>query len=374
MRRSSRRKLAGACIDVRHGDSEATFELAKLLNVIATPHISASTQESHEAVSIHIAEEMIQIFEEVDPTNLLPLAVVPMESIVPHESIDQKRVDRLISRLQGEGILANPPIVTSLENRYMVLDGATRTAALRQLGYPHAVVQISTEADGLALNTWYHVIQQIERSELLTLIESIPSIYLEKTDASKASENMFEYGALCYLQFLNTETFLVFPQSGENRLDALNSLTERYIEASYVDRTLDSNLSKLKNEYEAMTALVVFPEYTVNQVRQVTLSGRYFPAGITRFIIPGRILRVNADLKILKSKDLSLSEKNRWLYDHLNREDSGESFAVLSRIGLSAGRIERIRDNFNSRHRNPGLWRQKIGCRFAQKDQLDTES
>ena len=39
---------------------------------------------------------------------------------------------------------------------------------------------------------------------------------------------------------------------------------------------------------------------------------RALPAGITRFIIPGRVLRLNADLKYLKS-DKSLAEKNEWL-------------------------------------------------------------
>ncbi|MFZ1396582.1 MAG: hypothetical protein WAS33_06785, partial [Candidatus Promineifilaceae bacterium] len=73
----------------------------------------------------------------------------------------------------------------------------------------------------------------------------------------------------------------------------------------------------LKNEYEALAAVVIFPEYTVNQVMAATLSsGRLFPAGITRFIIPGRILRLNAPLSVLKS-DMSLREKNRWLHELL---------------------------------------------------------
>ena len=34
---------------------------------------------------------------------------------------------------------------------------------------------------------------------------------------------------------------------------------------------------------------------------QVTKGGKYFPAGITRFIIPGRILRIKADMRVLSS-------------------------------------------------------------------------
>ncbi len=48
-------------------------------------------------------------------------------------------------------------------------------------------------------------------------------------------------------------------------------------------------------------------------------SGRFFPAGITRFLIPGRVLRLNADLDYLKSGN-SLQEKNRWLHEILKEK------------------------------------------------------
>jgi hypothetical protein len=109
---------------------------------------------------------------------------------------------------------------------------------------------------------------------------------------------------------------LVEPQPGVNRLHALNQFTEAYIAASAVERTLESNMITLQHEYPEMIGLVVFPEFTVGQVMQVTMSGRYFPAGITRFIIPGRILRLNADMEFLMS-DKTLREKNRWLHEML---------------------------------------------------------
>ncbi|MEM8863584.1 MAG: NAD(P)-dependent oxidoreductase, partial [Chloroflexota bacterium] len=281
--------------------------------IFSTPAFGGGTSEAIQEASIQVAEQIIDVLENNEPGALLPLAVVPMDKIMPHESIDQKRVDRLKARLEEMGRLANPPIVTPLEDRYMVLDGATRTAAMKQLGFPHAVVQITTEEQGLDLHTWYHVIQNIGTNELKTLLDDLPDISLEPVDADQAADRMFEYGALCYMHFGNGNAYLVQPAVGVNRLDALNLLTESYIEAAYVDRTLESDLARLKSEYADLTALVVFPEYTVGQVMQVTLSGRYFPAGITRFIIPGRILRINADLDILKTDSMSLTEKNRWL-------------------------------------------------------------
>jgi hypothetical protein len=229
-------------------------------------------------------------------------------------------VDKLAARLDAEGLLRNPTVVMQVEDKYMVLDGATRTAAFKKLGYPHTVVQICSPETGLGLHTWYHVAQKIEVESLLDLLRAIPNIALVPSTAEKADDDLFAYGSLCYLHTADGRVFLVQTAAGLNRLDALNQLTETYIAACTVDRTLEKDLITLKNDYPTLAALIVFPEYTVSQVMQVTLSGRYFPAGITRFLIPGRILRLNAELAILKSATISLADKSKWLYDFLEEK------------------------------------------------------
>jgi hypothetical protein len=68
-----------------------------------------------------------------------------------------------------------------------------------------------------------------------------------------------------------------------------------------------------------MTALVIYPVFSPDQVMQATQSGnKHFPAGITRFLVPGRILRLNIALETLMS-ERSLQEKNRWLHEMLLR-------------------------------------------------------
>jgi hypothetical protein len=105
---------------------------------------------------------------------------------------------------------------------------------------------------------------------------------------------------------------LVQAAPGVHDLDALNEVTKTYIDTSHLTRTLTTDMDTLRHEYSDLTALVVFPRYTVEQVLQIARDGRLLPSGITRFIIPGRVLRVNIDLAYLKS-DKSLSEKNEWL-------------------------------------------------------------
>jgi phosphoglycerate dehydrogenase-like enzyme len=311
-------RIAGAALDVFQESPQPNQALMEHPYVIATPHIASSTEDALLAASITLVEQIVEFFQEVEVSSVLPLRVVPMAKVMPHEHFDQKRVDRLAERLEEDGMLGNPPVVVESEDgRYIVLDGATRTTAMKQLGYKHGIVQVISTEDGLGLHTWYHVICQIGVEPLLQLLRCLPNITLEESDLDNASDAMFEYGGLCYVHTIDNRVYLIYPAQGVNRLEALNQFTEAYIEAGHVDRTLNSNIISLKNEYEGLAAVVIFPEYTVNQVMQATLSsGRLFPAGITRFLIPGRILRLNADLSVLKS-DKSLREKNRWLHELL---------------------------------------------------------
>jgi hypothetical protein len=68
----------------------------------------------------------------------------------------------------------------------------------------------------------------------------------------------------------------------------------------------------LRQEHADLAAVVIFQQYSVSQVLQIAQAGRVLPAGITRFIIPGRVLRLNADLSMLKA-DKPLREKEAWL-------------------------------------------------------------
>ncbi len=61
-----------------------------------------------------------------------------------------------------------------------------------------------------------------------------------------------------------------------------------------------------------MAGLVVFPQFSPEIVLQIAAKNRLLPAGITRFVIPGRILRLNAPLDLLAGND-SLAKKREWL-------------------------------------------------------------
>jgi phosphoglycerate dehydrogenase-like enzyme len=310
-------QIAGAALDVLTGEETPDHPLVKHPKVIVTPSIASHTEDAAREAAITVAEKFIDFFATQDVEPILPLRIVPTEKVFPHELFDQRRVARLAQRIIGEGTLKNPPLVMETEEGYMILDGATRSAAMRQMGLPHMLVQVfKAEAEGLQLKTWHHVIREIGRHKLMELIKSIPDIEFVTGNVETVSQEQFDLGSLCYIHWIDGSILLVQAKSGTNRLDALNRLTSTYIDASHTSRTLNNNIIQLQHEYSDMAALVVFPIYSVDQVLQIAQAGRRLPAGITRFIAPGRILRVNFDLDILRAVK-SLREKNRWLHEQL---------------------------------------------------------
>ncbi|MCP3900091.1 MAG: hypothetical protein GY707_10295, partial [Desulfobacteraceae bacterium] len=234
--------------------------------------------------------------------------------VFPHELIDPRRVENLIKKLNVSDVFTNPVIVVKSKDYYVVLDGATRTASFKQLGYPHIIVQILKDHSNYTLDTWFHVIRKIDVQVLLKLFNDLPEITMVKSDLETVQAGMVEHGGLCYIQTMDKTIYHIQPKAGVNHLDALNKLTAAYIDASHVTRTLENDVDVLLNEFPDLTGVVVFPVFTLDQVLQIADAGNVMPAGITRFIIPGRVMRLNAEFDYLKS-ERDLDEKNKWLYD-----------------------------------------------------------
>jgi len=314
-------RIMGAALDVFVEEPATHSQLAQHERVLATPHIAASTEDAQRDAAVTVAEKIVDVFLGVKLENVLPLLVVPTDKVYPHEHFDKNRAERLAQRLEQDGVLSNPPVTMQTEKGYMVLDGATRSTALQILKYPHMVVQVIENDENLRLHTWYHVIRDTAPEAVISLLRKLPDVSLMEVDRDRAMEEMFAYGGLCVVHSITGESYVVHPAPNTDRIEALNTLTNTYIAASHVSRTLEDDLFKLRNYYEDIAALVIFPEYTVQQVMQAAAAGRMFPAGITRFIIPGRVLRINADLSIMKSTEMTLREKNNWLHQLLTEKE-----------------------------------------------------
>ena len=157
------------------------------------------------------------------------------------------------------------------------------------------------------------MIRKVDSQKIIDLLDAMPEITLVETPGGDVLEKMADHGGLCYMITTDQKCYHIQPAPGVNHLDALNKLTNAYIEASVVTRTTQHDINEIIKAYPDMAALMVFPKYDPQQVVQITRSGRALPAGITRFLIPGRVMRLNVQMDILKT-GATLQEKNQWLY------------------------------------------------------------
>ncbi|MDX1663580.1 MAG: NAD(P)-dependent oxidoreductase [Candidatus Promineifilaceae bacterium] len=311
-------QLAGAAIPaypeaIAGPPDEPSRVVRKHPKVLVAPHITSLLGDTERDAAVAVAKRMAEVLKEKRPAETLSLDVVPVEQVVPHEQIDEKRVARLAERLKDEQKLINPPIVTFWEGKYVILDGATRFTALKRLGYPHLIVQVVTaERDDFELHTWYHAISGARPAEeLFELLEDLEGLRMEVAGADRAQAELDAGDALCYFLEREGGARLVRSSGTVEALEVMNRVVNTYNEWGNVERTLLTDLSRLRGQFPEMQALAIFPQFAPAEVFQAASEGRLLPAGLTRFIIPGRVLRLNADLKRLKA-DEPLASKRAW--------------------------------------------------------------
>jgi threo-3-hydroxy-L-aspartate ammonia-lyase len=324
-------RLAGAALatyTVSANGGTATRPSAALRRhpkVFTARHVTQFISDQAEDAAATIARQIIEIVRRKTPSETLSLDVVPVELVLPHEQIDDKRVARLMERLASEGRLLNPPVVTSWHGRYVILDGATRFTALKRLGYPHIIVQVvDPHSREFALHTWYHVISSAEPlAELLQRLRQIPHLDLQPLAPHDIQNAFNDEGTLCYFLDREGQATIARATQEADRLAVMNELVASYTAWGTVERTLLTDLARLLAQFPQLTAVAVFPQFTPETVFNVAARGELLPAGLTRFLIPGRVLRLNADLEQLKSTQ-PLPAKRAWL-DHTLEEKLARS-------------------------------------------------
>jgi hypothetical protein len=217
-----------------------------------------------------------------------PLRVVPLENVMPHEEYDPLSVERLADRIETEGTQRNPVIcIESGGDGLVVLDGATRTEALRRLGVRHLVVQI-VDATEVVLETWHHVIRDGRPTAVIDRIAARPGIMLTHGGdpprvSPAAGPPMAAMG------------------EGLSPNALLSALVGGYIGRWRVSRIIDPDPDVVTSRFPDWAVIVEFPRLDINQVMKAALTQDLLPAGVTRFLVPERVLRLDADLALLRS-------------------------------------------------------------------------
>lgn len=238
------------------------------------------------------------------PSEPLPdLQLIPLAQCVLHESVDPRRVARLRARIPSDETLRNPPIVTPLpdDERWMVLDGATRTTAMRELGFVALPVQVvNYSAERIELHMWAHMLHTIPATSLVRSLQQIDGVRMEPADHLAALQAVETRHLLCAVFFGNGSACTLH-SSGSliEHARALDAVFRAYAGRSTVQR-LPVDRSLTPTHLPPDTALIVFPRYTKSDLLELVAAGGVLPAGITRHVIPGRVLRLHVPLAMLR--------------------------------------------------------------------------
>ena len=246
----------------------------------------------------------------------LTLRIVRLDGVLLHEQIEKNRVERLVKRLEEDQFLKNPPIVTQHNANYILLDGATRVTALGRIGCRDVIVQIvDYAAPGMGLETWNHMLLDAPVHELFRLLRALPGLLVEQSSVSAANTALDRRETIGTLLLGDGQTFaLRLANDGklENQAHMLNQVVAAYEGRGEMYRVAHTDVERLLAEHGRLSALFIFPRYRPDEIRRLALNGAKLPMGLTRHIIPGRALRINIPLDVLR-RDEPLETKNAWL-------------------------------------------------------------
>lgn len=285
-----------------------------------------------EASAPSAARKSVQVESYVDT---LHVEIVPLERVIPHEYIDPVRVADLVEFTEANQIVTNPIIVVKSGDNYVVMDGATRTAALKSIHARNAIVQIVSEDTGFTLGTWYHAIPVFAEDRLVRLFDSLPLLRIEELAAMPPRDEQFVSTDIAYVQMRNGRVLGVHPRAGVETLDAMNQFTGSYTEAVgaggqiKVQRTRAETLQEVQQHFGDIpaTALVTYPALGQADITAVVDAGAFVPAGITRSIVNGRLLNLSVPLAWLKDPDTAAS--NQRLQAMLSEKETAQQFMQL---------------------------------------------
>lgn len=245
----------------------------------------------------------------------LDLRIVAREDVLLHEQTDPQRVERLVQALRNDAYLRNPPVVAEAEGRFVVLDGATRTTALSALECRHLLVQVVPYSTHVKLEAWYHLLPETTARDVIKGLPGKGVAGLETSPASvsldHARKALGDRTAVAAVVVNEREAYLLQPNAG-NANTSLRTLVHSYGSFGEVHRIVNDDLQRVVRSEESVGAIVLFPPWKPEEITRAAIENDLLPAGITRHIIPGRALNLNASLDILQL-DATLEAKSAWL-------------------------------------------------------------
>lgn len=257
------------------------------------------------------------------------IKIVPLNNILVHEQTVKKWARHLAYYMADTGIQKNPIVVCKINKKYIVLDGMHRVEAMKFLKCRDIMVYIVDYFnDNVELHNWYAIaFGKIKIEKLIKEVNN--NKYKNELDITKLKKrlNLNELiktrKILVALRDKEENIYIISPKK-EIDSNAYINITTSLIET--IESAIDAMECRLvyvpdttgENDFKISSGsiLIYRPLYKKEEIINWTLAGNTFPRKSTRHIIPGRPLRVDINITLLK-ENIDLKTKNKLLKAHL---------------------------------------------------------
>jgi hypothetical protein len=236
------------------------------------------------------------------------LRVIDMDSLILHEQPDEERWKPLEERIRTDGLLKHPPIAARDHGSatHILLDGVNRVEAITRLGARRLLVQeVGLEDDRLVLSTWHHVLEGLAGETVVERIGAGARISKVEGRFTAAGDFVpdFDRDTECLLVLRDRSVYAIHTTDDlRRRLEIVTRVAQVVHEARNRDRVSYTNMSDLAKHYRDFSALVCYKAFTKDEVLTLSLEGRKFPSGVTRFSIPKRALYFDLPFSFLEGE------------------------------------------------------------------------
>jgi hypothetical protein len=305
--------------------------------------------------------------------NLFSLEFVHLEDLLFHEICDFKRTQKLAEEIKKDGHLKNPVLVGSIKTegsfvgrsvdsneiategsyptfcsvssgcphsdpslvqdkgvkqqqayqgrveKLLVLDGVNRISALRLLNIPDVLIQrVDYEDEKVKLSSWNHLIFNAQKEEIIKKLKDL-NLEVSFCPLNWAEEALKDQRTISYFLFSDLSGFVVNTanSTSEDKVKNLCKLMATYngrSEIRYLDP--DNHFISMFEHFENSSAVNLIPQFDKKEILNLALKGILLPFGVTRFIVPNRVLGLEVSCSVLAAQT-SLLEKNLFLKELL---------------------------------------------------------
>ncbi len=227
-----------------------------------------------------------------------------------HEECEDNRYGKLMERFNRERVLYNPLIVAKYDDKYILIDGANRFEALRNIGCKSILAQlVDYTSNDVTLKTWYHFVSGMSLDDIINYANSNSLSFTECQTGQKPESTR----QLIVKSTSNQAICINLSHSLEEMLKSLSGLNRYYEnEFSYARIDSDTDISDVKKLSPDEGLLFVFPEFSKNDIVTIAGLNQKLPAGISRHLIPNRVLHIKILIDALMTDD-NLEKRNEEL-------------------------------------------------------------